>query len=222
MTGACLNRSSIAQMLETNPPLIEGYPDLAAQLQPNGFDLTLAEVAAFSEPGILGETNAQRFLAEATSLSFDANGTLHLEPGAYRLVVREGKGWLGSLGYLLDVEKAVVLRPDEVTKVEVAPGRGGRLRLAAVTPDGRRVKASCRLLDPAGKPFRSSFVIRVDEGFAGSTVPELFADGLTEVAAPLPPGRYTAEIRAEGYRPQTVELVIEANRTTEHEVKLER
>ena len=76
-------------MLEANPPLIEGYSDLAAQLQPNGFDLTLAEVAAFSEPGILGETNAQRLLAEATILFFAADGTIRLEPGAYRVTFNE-------------------------------------------------------------------------------------------------------------------------------------
>ena len=89
MINAGLDRSSIAQMLEANPPLIEGYPDLAAQLQPNGFDLTLAEIAAFSEPGILGETNAQRFLAEATTLSFAADGTLRLDQGAYRVTFNE-------------------------------------------------------------------------------------------------------------------------------------
>ena len=89
MTGACLDKSSIAQMLEANPPLIEGYPELTVQLQPNGFDLTLAEVAAFSEPGVLGETNAQRFLAEATPLSFASDGMLRLEPGAYRVTFNE-------------------------------------------------------------------------------------------------------------------------------------
>jgi dUTP pyrophosphatase len=89
MTGDCLDKSSIAKMLEANPPLIEGYQDLAAQLQPNGFDLTLAEVAAFGEPGILGETNAQRFLAEATALSFAADGTIRLDTGAYRVTFNE-------------------------------------------------------------------------------------------------------------------------------------
>ena len=89
MTGACLDKSSIAHMLEANPPLIEGYPDLTAQLQPNGFDLTLAEIAAFGEPGMLGETNAQRFLAEATPLSFASNGTIRLDPGAYRVTFNE-------------------------------------------------------------------------------------------------------------------------------------
>ena len=89
MPSSGLDKSSIAAMLNTNPPLIEGYKDLVAQLQPNGFDLTLAEVAAFSEPGILGETNAQRFLAEATTLSFAADGTIRLDPGAYRVTFNE-------------------------------------------------------------------------------------------------------------------------------------
>ena len=89
MTSASLDRSTIAAMLDANPPLIEGYQDLAAQLQPNGFDLTLAEVAAFGEPGVLGETNAQRFLAEATPLSFASDGMLRLEPGAYRVTFNE-------------------------------------------------------------------------------------------------------------------------------------
>ena len=36
-----LDRATIAAMLEADPPLVQGYVDLAAQLQPNGFDLTL-------------------------------------------------------------------------------------------------------------------------------------------------------------------------------------
>ena len=89
MPSSALDKSSIAAMLNTNPPLIEGYKDLVAQLQPNGFDLTLAEVAAFSEPGILGETNAQRFLAEATPLSFATDGTIRLAAGPYRVTFNE-------------------------------------------------------------------------------------------------------------------------------------
>ena len=55
-----LDRATIAELLEADPPLVQGYVDLASQLQPNGFDLTLAEVAAFTEPGVIGATNAQR------------------------------------------------------------------------------------------------------------------------------------------------------------------
>ena len=70
MPSSGLDKSSIAAMLNTNPPLIEGYKDLVAQLQPNGFDLTLAEVAAFSEPGILGGDQRTAFSGRGYSSLF--------------------------------------------------------------------------------------------------------------------------------------------------------
>ena len=76
-----LDRATIAELLEADPPLVQGYVDLAAQLQPNGFDLTLGEVAAFTEPGVVGATNAQRRLAEAAIIPFGDDGLLRLEPG---------------------------------------------------------------------------------------------------------------------------------------------
>lgn len=88
MTHA-LDRATIAALLEADPPLVAGYVDLAAQLQPNGFDLTLAEVAAFTEPGVIGESNAQRRLAEAEPMPFGGDGLLRLEPGAYRITFNE-------------------------------------------------------------------------------------------------------------------------------------
>lgn len=48
MTGNPLNREEIIQLLGDNPPLIEGYVALESQLQPNGFDLSLREVAHFT------------------------------------------------------------------------------------------------------------------------------------------------------------------------------
>ena len=84
-----LDRTTIAELLEADPPLVQGYVDLAAQLQPNGFDLTLAEVAAFTEPGVLGETNAARRLAEAATIPFGDDGLLRLEPGPYRITFNE-------------------------------------------------------------------------------------------------------------------------------------
>ncbi len=84
-----LDRAAIAELLEADPPLVQGYVDLAAQLQPNGFDLTLAEVAAFTEPGVIGATNAQRRLAETATLPFGDDGLLRLEPGPYRITFNE-------------------------------------------------------------------------------------------------------------------------------------
>ena len=89
MIAHSLDREAIAGLLDADPPLVRGYVDLAAQLQPNGFDLTLAEVAAFTAPGAIGETNAQRRLAETTPIDFGVDGLLHLEPGAYRVAFNE-------------------------------------------------------------------------------------------------------------------------------------
>ena len=82
-TGACLDRESIRRRLNATPPLLEGYRDLEAQLQPNGFDLTLGGDRSIRRPGVLTEDNAGRRLAATTPLSFGADGALRLEPGPY-------------------------------------------------------------------------------------------------------------------------------------------
>ena len=89
MAGACLDRESIRRRINDASPLVEGYRDLEAQLQPNGFDLTLAEVAAFADPGVLTADNAGRQLAATVSLPFGADGALHLEPGPYLVTLNE-------------------------------------------------------------------------------------------------------------------------------------
>ena len=89
VTGACLDRESIRRRLNATPPLLEGYRDLEVQLQPNGFDLTLSEIAAFTGPGVLTEDNAGRRLATTTPLAFGADGALHLQPGPYLVTFNE-------------------------------------------------------------------------------------------------------------------------------------
>ncbi|MBI4234328.1 MAG: deoxyuridine 5'-triphosphate nucleotidohydrolase [Chloroflexi bacterium] len=84
-----MDRATIARLLEASPPLVEGYLDLGAQLQPNGFDLTLRGVEGFTRPGQLGLGNAQRRLAETSTLSFDRGGWLHLPPGPHLITLNE-------------------------------------------------------------------------------------------------------------------------------------
>ena len=89
MPGGALDRATIQQMLQATPPLVEGYPNLKRQLQPNGFDLTLREVAAFDEAGQLGIDEAQRRLAETTPIPFNGNSFLELAPGPYLITFNE-------------------------------------------------------------------------------------------------------------------------------------
>ncbi len=88
-SGACLDRESIRGLLAAAPPLVEGYLDVDAQLQPNGFDLTLASVAVFTEAGQLGPTDADRRLAGTAELPFDADGYVMLRPGSYLFRMNE-------------------------------------------------------------------------------------------------------------------------------------
>ena len=50
MNGGALDRGSIGDLVAATPPLIESYISLEHQLQPNGFDLTLREVALLTFP----------------------------------------------------------------------------------------------------------------------------------------------------------------------------
>ena len=97
MPGNPLNREEIARLIAGANPLIGDYVALEPQLQPNGFDLTVREVAQFVlrqtqdelEGGQLGATDADRVLAATKSLPFDADGWLVLPPGPYLITFNE-------------------------------------------------------------------------------------------------------------------------------------
>ena len=89
MPGNPLNREEISRLIYGVPPLIEDYVDLAIQLQPNGFDLSVREVARFGTPGQLGASNDSRVLSEVESVAFDKNGWALLEQGPYLVTFNE-------------------------------------------------------------------------------------------------------------------------------------
>jgi len=76
-------------MLGATPPLVENLCDARQQVQPNGIDLTLKEVALFSSPGSLGPGNQNRVLAGASPLVFDGLGRIDLSPGCYLITYNE-------------------------------------------------------------------------------------------------------------------------------------
>ena len=94
-----LNRAAIAALIDDANvadaadalPLLSEYVDLAQQLQPNGFDLTLRAVAAYAPDtaGAIGITDADRALPVSAELPFDANGWQLLPPGPYLITFNE-------------------------------------------------------------------------------------------------------------------------------------
>lgn len=87
--GSILAKSEILRLLENQPPLIEGYLDLEEQVQPNGFDLTLRDIALLQSPGVIAISNAQRVVSNLAPLVFDGMGFIDLPPGIYSITFNE-------------------------------------------------------------------------------------------------------------------------------------
>jgi len=84
-----LSRQDINKLLQQEPPLIENYIDLESQLQPNGVDLTLREVALPQTAGKIATSNRQRLVSNLAPLVFDGLGFIDLIPGAYIITYNE-------------------------------------------------------------------------------------------------------------------------------------
>jgi len=86
---AVLSKSDIRELLHTHPPLVEGYLDLNSQLQPNGIDVTVRDIAVPGTAGAITVENADRRLSNLSGLDFDSKGYLDLSPGSYLITLNE-------------------------------------------------------------------------------------------------------------------------------------
>ena len=68
---------------------MENLCDVQQQVQPNGIDLTLKEIALLSSPGSLGPSNKSRALSLTSPLVFDGQGRIDLMPGCYLVTYNE-------------------------------------------------------------------------------------------------------------------------------------
>jgi dUTP pyrophosphatase len=84
-----LTRLDILRMQDNQPPLIADAVDLDEQIQPNGIDLTVREVAYFSSRGKITGSNQGRELSALTRLEFGVDGGLDLLPGPYLVTFNE-------------------------------------------------------------------------------------------------------------------------------------
>jgi dUTP pyrophosphatase len=84
-----LSQHDIYRLLESEPPLVEGYLNLSEQVQPNGFDLTLREIALLQSSGKIAVSNAERRLPELAPLAFDGLGFIDLAPGIDSIIYNE-------------------------------------------------------------------------------------------------------------------------------------
>lgn len=84
-----LSGNDIRRLIDQSPPLVEGWLDLEAQVQGNGFELTLRDVATFRTQGKIALDNSQRVISGLVPLAFDAAESITLAPGAYMITYNE-------------------------------------------------------------------------------------------------------------------------------------
>lgn len=88
-TKGVLTREDILELMKNLPPLISAAVNIDEQLQPNGIDLTVREISAFSSRGVLTADNQGRELSKTAPLVFDRQGGADLVPGAYLVTFNE-------------------------------------------------------------------------------------------------------------------------------------
>lgn len=79
----------IRRLIEKTPPLAEGYIDLDKQVQGNGFELTLREVAELQTAGKIAMSNRERVISELAPLAFDGADGIDLALGSYMITYNE-------------------------------------------------------------------------------------------------------------------------------------
>lgn len=148
MSGEVLGRDSIARLIGGTPPLIEGFPSLSDQLQPNGFDLSLRSISELVTPGGMGRNPAQREISDTRQLDYDEDGWRQLPPGSYLITLNE------IIALPLDVmalgrPRSSLLRSGVSIHTAVwDAGYQGRSQALLVVhhPEGYRVQQDARLL----------------------------------------------------------------------------
>jgi dUTP pyrophosphatase len=87
--AAILSRQDIQRLVQQQPPLVEGCINLEEQVQPNGIDLTLREVALLQSSGKIAVKDSQRLVSNLAPLVFDGMDFIDLVPGAYIVTYNE-------------------------------------------------------------------------------------------------------------------------------------
>ena len=87
--SAVLSQHDIYRLLEQEPPLVESYINLEEQLQPNGIDLTLREVALLQSSGKIAVKDTERRLPDLAPLAFNGLGFIDLMSGVYLITYNE-------------------------------------------------------------------------------------------------------------------------------------
>ncbi|MFH1639220.1 MAG: deoxyuridine 5'-triphosphate nucleotidohydrolase [Chloroflexota bacterium] len=143
-----LTRSEIEKLVQSQPPLVEDYVNLEEQLQPNGFDLTLREVALFTSAGQIAASNSGRLISDTMPLPFDGQGFINLPPGGYLVTFNEVVHLRDDIT-ALGAPRSSLLRSGVTVETAIwDAGYSGRSRslLVVHNPAGFRIQRDARIM----------------------------------------------------------------------------
>jgi dUTP pyrophosphatase len=171
--GGALGREELLARIEAEPPLISGYHSLDDQLQPNGFDLSVAEIGTLAGRATIGHANADRVLPDVQTMGFDADGWLDLAPGAYQVVFNETVDLPNSL-MALGRPRSSLCRSGAsvVTAVWDAGYRGRSTALLVVAnPAGLRLQRGARIMQLVFFTLNAPTARGYDGAYQGENLP---------------------------------------------------
>ena len=152
-------------IFESQPPLVA--PCTPEQVQPDGVELTLAEVGVWQGPGALAFDNGARIIPEVAPLPADNDGWWVLPPGGYAISFRETVNIPDDLCALARPRSSLLRMGAAVHTALWDSGYAGRSRalLAVFNPAGIRVRLETRLIQlvflritaPPGQGYRGAY-----------------------------------------------------------------
>jgi dUTP pyrophosphatase len=165
MSGGALDRDSIRQLLGGPSPLVEDLLSPDDQLQPNGLDLTLREVARLTSPGHMGRDPQDREVSQLQVLHFGPDGWLELDPGPYLVTFNEIVNLPPDLMALGRPRSSLLRSGVSVHTAVWDAGYRGRSQalLSVLHSGGYRVQRGARLL----QLVFFTLVLPAQEGYAG-------------------------------------------------------
>jgi dUTP pyrophosphatase len=131
---------------EWTPPLVAPCAD--EQLQPDGVELSLAEVGLWRGAGRLGFDNDDRVIPDVETLAFDDGGWITLGAGGYAVTFRETVNVHDDLCAIARPRSSLLRMGATVATALWDTGYRGRSRalLLVASPAGVRLRRGARLI----------------------------------------------------------------------------
>jgi dUTP pyrophosphatase len=160
--------TALRERLLATPPLIEALVDPEAQIQMDGVDFTLKEVARFGdERGVIDFDNSERRTPSTTAIEPDDQAFWSLGPGPYWIVYNEVVNIPGDMFGIARTRSSLLRSGAQIGTALWDSGYSGRSGslLVVHNPAGIRLKRNARVLQlvffsldaPAEKTYRGRY-----------------------------------------------------------------